>query len=241
MKKEKIGLLLGIMCMLLSIGIAIQIKTVKSSSTGVGKTQSENELRDSVLRWKEKYEEVYAKQAKKEKELEKLRNQVVNQDEDSVKLSEELQENNMLLGLYDVSGEGIIITLKDATKSAIKTALFVDPNDFVVHDADLMEVVNALKESGAEAISINGQRIVDSTAITCLGNVIQINGEKVGVPFEIKAIGLTERLYGGLTMPYGYLDNMESAGIQVKVEKSDNIVIPKYERVNQFEYAENVE
>ena len=121
-------------------------------------------------------------------------------------------------------GEGIIITLKDANKNAIKTSIFVDPNDLVVHDADLMEVVNALKESGAEAISINGQRVVDSTAITCLGNVIQVGGEK-----------------GGLTMPYGYLYNMEGAGIQVKVEKSDNIVIPKYSGISQFEYAENVE
>lgn len=206
-----------------------------------GKTQIENELRDSVLRWKEKYEDMANQQTKKEKELEDLRNQVVNQDTDSVKLSEELQENNMLLGYYDVSGEGITITLKDANKSTIKTAIFTDPNEFVVHDADLMEVVNALKESGAEAISINGQRVVDSTAITCLGNVIQVGGEKVGVPFEIKAIGLTERLYGGLTMPGGYLDKMEKAGIQVKVEKSDNIVIPKYNGVSQFEYAENVE
>lgn len=193
------------------------------------------------MRWKEKYEAIYNEQAKKEEELENLRNQVVNQDADSVKLSEELQENNMLLGYYDVLGEGIIITLKDANKNAIKTSILVDPNDFVVHDADLMEVVNALKESGAEAISINGQRVVDSTAIACLGNVIQVNGEKVGVPFEIKAIGLTERLYGGLTMPYGYLYNMEGAGIQVKVEKSDHIVIPKYSGVSQFEYAENVE
>lgn len=138
-------------------------------------------------------------------------------------------------------GEGIVITLRDANKSTIKTTIFADPNDFVVHDADLMEVINALKESGAEAISINGQRVVDSTAITCLGNVIQVNGEKVGVPFEIKAIGLTERLYGGLTMPGGYLDKMEKAGIQVKVEKSEDIMISKYSGVSQFEYAENVE
>lgn len=67
-----------------------------------GKTQIENELRDSVLRWKEKYEDMYYEQIKKEEELENLRNQVVNQDADSVKLSQELQENNMLLGYYDV-------------------------------------------------------------------------------------------------------------------------------------------
>ena len=52
---------------------------------------------------------------------------------------------------------------------------------------------------------------------------------------------MTERLYGGLTMPGGYLDKMEIVGIQVKVEKSNNITIPKYNGVSQFEYARNVE
>jgi len=74
MSKLKIGFLLGIMCMLLSIGIAIQVKTVNDSSTGVGKTQKENELRDSVLRWKERYEALYNEEIQKEEELENLRN-----------------------------------------------------------------------------------------------------------------------------------------------------------------------
>ncbi len=237
MNKAKISVLLGIMCMLLSIGIVVQIKTVNDSSTGVGKTQKENELRDSVLRGKERYEALYEEQIKKEAELEKLRNEVSNQDGTATDFSNELQKNNLLLGYYEVSGEGIVITLKDANKTVVS----IDPNASVVHDGDLLEVVNALKEAGAEAISINGQRITGNTAITCVGNVIQINGEKIGVPFEIKAIGLMERLYGGLTMPYGYLDLMEGAGIQVKVEKSDRIVIPKYDGIYPFQYAENVE
>ena len=237
MNKAKISVLLGIMCMLLSIGIVVQIKTVNDSSTGVGKTQKENELRDSVLRGKERCEALYEEQIKKEAELEKLRNEVSNQDGTATDFSNELQKNNLLLGYYEVSGEGIVITLKDANKTVVS----IDPNASVVHDGDLLEVVNALKEAGAEAISINGQRITGNTAITCVGNVIQINGEKIGVPFEIKAIGLMERLYGGLTMPYGYLDLMEGAGIQVKVEKSDRIVIPKYDGIYPFQYAENVE
>lgn len=237
MDKMKIGILLGVMCMLLSIGIAIQVKTVKSSSTGVGKTQIENELRDSYLRWKERYEMAYEEELKKEQELESLRTQVSTQDSDATQLSEELQRNNMLLGYYDVSGEGIVITLKDAKK----TNALVNPNDLVVHDGDLLEVVNALKEAGSEAISINGQRIVGNTAITCAGNITLINDEKVGVPFEIKAIGLTEKLYGALTMPYGYLERMEEDGIQVEVKKSENITIPKYNGIYQFEYAQNEE
>ena len=76
MSKGKIGILLGVICMLLSIGIAIQVKTVQNSSAGVGKTQKENELRDSLLRWKERYEASYEEEIEKEAELENLRNQV---------------------------------------------------------------------------------------------------------------------------------------------------------------------
>ena len=54
--KVKIAIILGIMCCFLTAGICVQIRTVKSSTTTVGRTQAENELRDSVLRWKEKYE-----------------------------------------------------------------------------------------------------------------------------------------------------------------------------------------
>lgn len=111
----------------------------------------------------------------------------------------------------------------------------------IVHDADLMEVVNALKEAGAEAISINDERIVNSTSIICSGNIIQIDGEKVGSPYEIKAIGLIERLNGALTMPGGYLSIMEDEGVQVKVVENENVVIPKYDGMYHFQYAENVE
>ena len=237
MNKAKIGFLLGIMCMLLTIGICIQIKTVNDSSTSVGKTQRENELRNSVLKWKEKYESIYEKGNKKEKELESLREQVANQDSDSVNLSKELEEANTLLGYNEVSGQGVLITLKDASASTVKG----DPTNYVVHDGDLLEVVNALKNAWAEAISINEQRVVNATAITCAGNIIKVNGEKIGPPFKIKAIGLTEKLNGALTMPGGYLELLETDGVQVKVEEVENIVIPKYSGVYNFEYAENVE
>lgn len=237
MNNGKICVLLGIMCMLLTIGICVQVKTVNDSTTGVGKTQKENELRNSVLKWKEKYENLYKKEAEKAQELENLRTAATKQDSNSESLSKELEEMNTLLGYNEVYGQGLIITLKDATKDKIKG----DPTWYVIHDGDLLEVVNALKNAGAEAISINDQRIVNTTAITCAGNIIKINGEKVGSPFKIKAIGLTEKLSGALTMPGGYLELLEDDGVQVKVEESDNVTIPKYEGVYNFKYMENVE
>lgn len=237
MNKLKISILLGLMCMLLTVGICVQVKTVNDATTGVGKTQKENELRNSVLKWKERYETAFNEQTEKEKELEALREKVSLQDADSENLSKELENDNILLGYSEVSGQGIIITLKDASTDTVKG----NASDYVVHDGDLLEVVNALKNAGAEAISVNDQRIVNTTAITCAGNIIKINDEKVGSPFKIKAIGLTEKLNGALTMPGGYLELLENDGVQVKVEEAKNVTIPKYNGIYNFEYAENAE
>lgn len=237
MEKNKIALLLGVMCMLLTIGICVQIKTVNDSSTGVGRTQAENELRNSVLTWKERYERLYLQNADKEKELENLRAEVSEQDTDSFDLSDELEKNNILLGYHEVTGQGLIITVKDANADSIVG----NATAYIVHDGDLLEIVNALKNAGAEAISINGERIVNTTAITCAGNITKVNGEKIGSPFIIKAIGLTEKLNGALTMPGGYLELLENDGVQVKVDEAATLTIPKYEGVYNFQYAENVE
>lgn len=234
--KLKICLILGIMCSFLTAGIVIQLKTVKSSVTTVGKTQTENELRDSVLRWKEKYNNAYEKLEKKETELEQLRKDVSNSNESGKGLSNKLEKYNLLLGRNDLIGKGVIITLKDGESRGIAT-------DVIVHAEDILEVINSLKNAGAEAISVNNQRIISRTAISCVGNVITINGEKVGPPFVIKAIGLPSQLYGGITMTGHYISKLEEAGVQVKVDQidKDTIVIPKYEGIYKLEYASNIE
>ena len=94
--------------------------------------------------------------------------------------------------------------------------------------------------AGAEAVSINDQRILSTTAINCNGNVVRINNEKIAVPFVIKAIGSPEGLYGTLFRPDGYLDLMKNANIKIEFEKKENndLVIPKYTGKRQYEYLQ---
>ena len=239
MNNRQIGILLGGMCCLLSIGICVQVRTVSSTSSTFGRTQTENELRDSVSRWQEKYKNAYNKLAVKETELENLRTQASNNNANSSNLSETLKAYNTLLGYSEIKGPGIVITLKDGDASINKAFI----SDSLVHDGDILEVINALKNAEAEAISVNGQRIVNSSEITCIGNVIKINGEKVGAPFVINAIGLPLRLYSSLTMNGGYLSQLQDAGVQVDVKQveKNTIVIPKYEGVYKYEYARRAE
>lgn len=227
------SIILGIMCFLLTAGIYIQINTVKNSGTSVAKTTAENGLRDSVLRMKQRYENTYKKLEEKEDELEALIDAVAQNDDNIKNQNKELSRLNTIIGLTKVQGEGITITIEDGEPP--ENSLYV--SDYIVHDYDLIFVVNALFNAGADAVSINGVRIVSTTGITCAGNVIKVNDEKVGTPFKIKAIGSQDMLYGQLKIPGGYLDNLEDAGVKVDVKKEDSITIDRYTGVYKFEYS----
>lgn len=227
----KISILLGLMCFLLTIGIFIQVKTVSQSGTQVARTMGENELRDSVLEMKEKYEKKYKILEGKEKELNSLIASASVNDSASSELSERLDEINSQIGLTALQGEGIIIRLEDGEESS-STSI----KDSVVHDSDLKAIVNDLCIAGAEAISINGQRIVSTTAITCIGNVIKINDEKVGNPFEICAIGSKARLDGAVSMNGRTLSKMKKDGIVVEVKRSDSVVVSRFDGIFTRDY-----
>jgi uncharacterized protein YlxW (UPF0749 family) len=234
--KKAIALVLGVMCFALTSGICIQVKTVKNTSSTSSKNYEENNLRAEVLKYKEKYDNLL-------KETEKVDSQLQEQIESATKNNSELEEaknqindGNKMIGLTEVTGPGIILTIAD---SDIDSSSVLDPSNFIIHDIDLLKVVNELKNAGAEAISINNQRIILTTPIICGGNIININGEKIGSPFEIKAIGSPEAL-ANLSRPGGWLSKLEDRGIKVSTpKKSNSITIPKYSGVLNFKYISN--
>lgn len=238
MNKKVVSIILGVMCFLLSYAIGIQIKTVNTNNSKISTNAQENELRSQVLKYKEKYDNKYNELEKAEKSLEKERENATKNNAELTALEESIKTGNKALGLTEVTGPGLIVTLKDSQIQIKNNSAIYDINDFLVHDLDILNVVNELKNAGAEAISVNNQRIVSTTSITCDGNVVKINGEKVGAPFEIKAIGLPEQL-AALSRQGGYLSWLEEDGVVVEVEKSDNITIPKYSGSINFEYAKN--
>lgn len=239
MSKKSISLILGIMCMVLSYAIIVQIKTVNGTGTTISTNAKENELRDAVLKAKEKYDNLYAELEEKEKQLEKERTNSTQNNTKLTELENTIKDENKILGLSEVTGYGIIITLNDNQKISLNN-WFADPNLLIVHDIDLINIVNELKNAGAEAISINEQRIVTTSAIECDGNVIKINGEKIGAPFEIKAIGFPETLIN-INRFGGYAQLLADRLLDITVNKVDKekITIPKYTGVMKFEYAES--
>lgn len=221
--------------MILVMAICVQIKTIDTATKSVGTTLEDNsDLKDELLRCQGNYQVLYKKMESKEKQLEKVRlNAAATNETDSINETE-IKNNQKLLGLTEISGPGYIIKLDENKEINAEDVLNI--SGYIVHEEDLLYIVNELFNAGADAISINNQRIVSTSSILCDGNILRINGKMVGTPITIKAIGYPERIDGALNRPGGYLQLMANDGVQIYVEKSNNITIPKYEGVYNYEY-----
>lgn len=235
--KKNIALVLGIMCFALTVGICIQVKTVKNTSSVVSQNYEENNLRAEVLKYKEKYDNLLRETEKIDNELQQEIEKATENNSELEEAKNQINEGNKMIGLTEVNGSGVIITVAD---SDIDANTVLNANDLLVHDSDILKIVNELKNAGAEAISINGQRVIITTPIICGGNIININGERIGSPFEIKAIGSPEAL-ANLSRPGGWLNKMEDRGIKINLKKSNNIDIPKYSGVLNFKYLKSID
>ena len=158
MNKKLIGLILGLMCLILTCGICIQVKTVNNANSPLSTSSTENDLRDQVLKEKEKYDNKYNELERKTNELETERKSATENNSELTNIEEQIKSGNKVLGLSEVSGPGIIVTLKD-NDTLNTTNSNIDLNDSIVHDVDILSVVNELKNAGAEAISINDHRV----------------------------------------------------------------------------------
>lgn len=238
--KIKIAITIGIMCMLLTCAILIQLHTIREATQIVGTSYAEESLKDEVLRWKENYESLYKDLEEAEKELETVRQEVTSNNSRGTELEAELTEANKLLGLTELQGSGVIVTLSDNEEVTAKDlGIEDDISKYLIHNNDVINIVNELFNAGAEAISINGQRIITTTAIDCIGSVVTINGEKVSSPFKISAIGNPESL-SGIARPGGYFEVINTTGGVATIEKSNNVTVAKYEGTISSEYMTNI-
>lgn len=192
------------------------------------------------------YAKVLLENRDQQKEIEELRNKqnelmsgALNEQKMRDALKQEIDDLRVRAGATPVKGPGIFILIDDTGN--IKNNP-VDPNANlrVVHDSDLLTLVNELKSSGAEAIDVNGQRIIANSAIRCAGPVIQVNGTQIAPPFRISAIGKPDTLYGAVNMPNSVLDWLRPLGIRVEVSKREQLVIPAMKIMPRLEYGKPV-
>lgn len=126
------------------------------------------------------------------------------------------------------NGEGVKIIIKDSEKDLKSNQ---NPNDLIVHDIDILRIINDLKKSGAMSIAINGERLLPLSKIKCSGATITVNDTTYGQPFIIEAIGDKETLAASVISPESYANLLkEGYGIYIKVEAKDYITINSYKK-----------
>ena len=238
MNRKTVAITLGIMCSILTLAILVQYKTIKNASKLVGTSNVNGELKSEVLTWKERYDEEYKKLENAEKILEKERENAGKKNNYSSETEKELKIANAVIGTTEVTGKGIIVTLSDNKNvSSDNIELLDNISNYLIHDSDLLRIVNELKNAGAEAISINEERITNQTSITCDGNVILVNGNKISSPFIVKAIGSQEALLGAIQRPGGLIDEeLEGYGLVSSIKKQNKITINKFNGVVDYKY-----
>ena len=241
MNRKQIALALGIMCFILTLTIVLQVRTTSNSNKVASQTFTSNDLRDQVLKWKERYDTAYSELQDSEKKLDQVRQTASENTDGSAEKEEEIKKNNILIGLTDVSGEGVIVTLKD-NPNATADSTILDPSLAIVHYSDLLDVVSELKNAGAEAISINGVRIMPMTDIVDIDSYIIIKpSQRIVSPYVVKAIGNQTYLVSTLCLKNsGYVDKYNNSGKSVKLEKQRNIKITKYTGNMDIKYMKEV-
>lgn len=233
MKKGKgiMTITIGVVCFVLSYIMFMQFKTVEETNITQIENMRETELRESLASWKEKYEEAVLKLEETNTKLQEYKQKRETNQEASELLNKELLQAQTIAGLTDVTGDGIIITYYDDENSEI---------DKIV-DTNLIELVNELRLAGAEAISINDQRITNMSDIININidgeEFILINKKRVTSPYIVKAIGDQKYLESALTTKtIGFITRHPNAVL----EKRNNISINKYTGNIKIKYATEV-
>lgn len=140
-------------------------------------------------------------------------------------MEEELTNLKDISGRTDIEGLGIMITMTDSDRDAYNGE---DPNDLIIHDIDILRLLNDLRKSGATAISINGERVLGKTQIKCSGSTITVNDTTYGQPFVIRAIGDIDSLNAAVLSPESYTYSLKEVyGINIEVESINNMKIKR--------------
>ena len=135
--------------------------------------------------------------------------------------------------LPKLEGPGIVVALNDSPlwKGAVNgSGTSRNINDYVIHQQDVESVVNALWRGGAEAMTIQDQRVLFNSAVICIGNVLILQGHQYSPPYKISAIGPVDNMVDALnTSPAirTYKEYVSSFGLGWQVEKKSNLRFPE--------------
>lgn len=240
-KKQKFQISISIVVLILVFAVTWQIKGVRKTNAVQGQISNRIEtLQQDYKTELEKNEKLLQQIIELQNDLTKYREQVAQSGGAAKILKEELTRAETYAGLTDVTGNGIIVTMKDGGNQGVDGTIYNDGYG-IVHDTYLLTIINELRAAGAEALSINGERILATSEIRCVGPTVSVNNTKQAAPFEIRAIGNPDTLENALRMPGGAIEGASFYGIEVSIKKSNKLLVKKYTGASTFKYAQVVE
>lgn len=226
--KEKLvmSISIGIACFALMLVMFMQFKMVKQTDITAIETMRESELKLELSSWNDKYNQLYTRYEEVVSKIEEYKNESVSDQKTAQLLEAELEQLNELLGKTNVVGQGIVIQLIDNEGNKLSE----DATVYAITQENLLRVINELFAAGAEAISINGNRIISTSAIYTIGtDIMKINnGNKISSPYVINAIGNPDYLKSSVSGKGGIVDELEELGHDTSVDIRDEIEIEKY-------------
>lgn len=236
LKSLRLYAILGLAAFVFSLIITAQLNTVSNTDI-IAEGMREAELLSELVKVREELDDLKQDYEKSQQIVEEYKSNTSNNDKLIASMKSELEAASALAGLTNLKGEGVVITLYDSTSTSAELSAEAG----LVHDTDLVAMVTELKAAGAEAISINGQRIIATTAIRCVGPTIQINSVKVAAPYHIKAVGNSQYLESALNIRGGIASNLKSYGITIEITRQTDIEIPKYDGNFKLKTAKVIE
>ena len=226
--KLVMSITIGIACFALMLVMFMQFKVVKQTDITSIETMRESDLRTELSDWKAKYTELTELYDDVTSRIAEYQSESETDEETAQLLQSELAELNEAIGLTDVEGEGITITIQDNGGQELPDDMGYVSN---ISETDLLVIINELFDAGAEAISINDNRIVAMSDIFRIGGAyLQVNSEPIRSPYVIKAIGDPTYLESAAYNKDGRLTALQEAGHSIQIESSKNrkIQIQKY-------------
>ena len=214
-----------LVCIVLVSVMLMQFRTVEQTDITAIENMRESELRTALAEWKNRYEDMNTQLEDVNARITEYRKNIEDNEVAADLIEEELQESNLLVGKTDVYGEGVTVTLNNG--------------DMGVQAYDLIDLVNELRYAGAEAISINGIRVLPMTYIVDMGEYtyIMVDLQRLEAPYVVKAIGDKEELTRVLNLDgSGFVDR--AVGIKVSVTAENRVEIPKYNGELDVQYMQ---
>lgn len=238
MRKNGGSLSVALVCAVVGFLLASQLRSVMVNNQTSTETSARLEtLQELYNQEMDKTETLEKQLAQTKEELALYRQQASEGSAQGEALKAEVDNLEMLAGLVEVTGPGVTVILTDST--AVNTT--GDEANYLIHDSDILSVVNELRSAGAEAISLNGERLLATSEIRCTGAVVTVNGRRYAAPYVIFAIGDPGTLYNALTMRNGVVDILSQWKIDVRVSSSEELTIPKYQGAVEHHFARPAE